>query len=118
GFHHILGPGHWLTLTAKFEAALMHVAEQLACSSVVAFRFLHESLAFLNARRHEYTCEDSNFDLEQIKQILSLMGRLAIFWTDVVTKQKAAKDLANSLGPNHAHVLKLRRHLERRETKW
>jgi RNase P subunit RPR2 len=93
-------------------------AEQLSCSSSVAFRFLHESLAFLNARRKEYICEDSNFDLEQIKQILSLMRRLTVFWTDVVTKQKAAKDLTTLLGSNHAHVLKVRRSLILREDQW
>jgi hypothetical protein len=118
GFSHILGPHHWLSLVAKFEAALMHLAEQVSCSSTVAPRFLQESLSFLNARRHEYICQDSNLDLEQVKDIMSLMRRLTYFWMNVVTNQKAAKDLASLLGSDHTHVLRLKRHLKRREAEW
>jgi hypothetical protein len=118
GFHYILGQDHWLTLVAKFEAILMHVAKQPSCGSTVAFRFLHKSLTFLNEIRHKYVCEDSEFDLGQVKQILILMRRLTMFWIDIVTKQKAAKDSATLLGSEHAHVLKLRRHLETREANW
>lgn len=118
GFNHILGPKHWLTLVAKFEAALMQLAEQVSCSSTVAPRFLQESLSFLNARRHEYICQDSISDFRQIKDTISLIRRLTHFWINIVTYQKAAKDLTKLLGSEHKHVLQLKRHLERCEYKW
>jgi hypothetical protein len=118
GFRNILGSNHWLTLMAKFEAALMHVAIQLDCSSTVAFRFLQESFKFLNARRYEYISEDSPLDLEEVKEIMTLMHRLTVFWTSVVTTQKAIKALTILLGQAHAQVLALRRYLKLRESKW
>jgi hypothetical protein len=116
GFYHILGPDHWLTITAEFEAALMNAMNDADCGSAIAFRILQESLVVLNGVRQKYIREE--ILLEDLNQTLVLMAKLARFWTEVVTVHKVAKYLASKLGPYHPKTRKMRQWLERAASKW